>query len=133
MKPTRIELELESGDSIAQIEMGYRDIFLLSYEGKVYHFQRNEWYETKTYSAVQCVELSKKIIDVSSGEKKNIFLSYEGDIFESLKDDPLQLKIIRTHHKFLKVSASSYFAGISKKGSIIIWGNSIHGNYEDPT
>ena len=44
MKPTRIELELESGDSIAQIEMGYRDIFLLSYEGKVYHFQRNEWY-----------------------------------------------------------------------------------------
>ena len=41
LKPTKIELELDEGDSISQIQMGYKDVFLLSYEGKVYHFKKN--------------------------------------------------------------------------------------------
>ena len=37
----KMEVELEEGDSITQIEMGYQDIFLLSYEGRIYHFCKN--------------------------------------------------------------------------------------------
>lgn len=42
------------------------------------------------------------------------------------------MNAIETEQKFLKVAASSYYAGISKKGNILIWGNSMHGNYETP-
>lgn len=61
--------------------MGGNDIFLVSGAGKVYHFKRNEWYETKTYSNIEEVELSHKIIDISAGPKNNLFLSYEGLVF----------------------------------------------------
>lgn len=33
----------------------------------------------------------------------------------------------------MKVSSGSYYAAITKKGTIMIWGDSMHGNYHEPT
>ena len=38
---TKVKLGLDEGDCIRRVEMGANDIFLLSEEGKLYHFRRN--------------------------------------------------------------------------------------------
>ena len=38
---TTVKLNLDDGDIIKRVEMGSNDIFLLSEDGKVYHFRRN--------------------------------------------------------------------------------------------
>lgn len=65
--------------------MGASDIFLITELGKVYHFKRNEWYETKTYSNIESIELNHRIIDACSGPLQNFFISYEGLLFMSSK------------------------------------------------
>lgn len=50
----------------------------------------------------------------------------------SSKEDPLVLSIVKTANTFIKVATDYYCAGITKKGTIMIWGNSIHGNFNEP-
>lgn len=99
----------------------------------MYHFRRNEWYETKTYSNIESLELSQKIVQISSGTLNNLFLTYEGEVLTSSKQNPLYLDEVKTKNKFIKVATSNYCAGITKKGVIMIWGKSIHGTFEEPT
>ena len=54
-------------------------------------------------------------------------------MLSSSKQNPLYLQEFKTKHKFIKVSASLYSAAITKKGVIMIWGNSIHGSFAEPT
>jgi hypothetical protein len=39
------------------------------------------------------------------------------------------LYAIQTNHTFIHLAADLYCAGITKKGTIMIWGNSIHGSF----
>jgi hypothetical protein len=63
-------------DRIKNVRMGGNDIFLVVESGKIYHFKRNNWYETKSYSNIESLQLTHKIIDVCAGPKNNLFLSY---------------------------------------------------------
>jgi hypothetical protein len=120
---------------VDRLFMSHGEVFLVDDQQQAFHLKRNEWYETKSYSDPQPVEglAGRKIKTIAPALAHNYFLTEDGRVFLSSKQQPTKPQLSSFKQKFVEIAASEYFIGIADNGRLYVCGKYLDQTFDAPT